>query len=102
MPIFSMISKHSDEGCPIHNEKMRFEIAGIWELTKTYGIKDVGIWAVIPEHLLFMVFEAPTSDAFLKFSMEPDMMKWIASNTTKIKMAMGKSFKRVFWRLQWK
>jgi hypothetical protein len=33
-------------------------------------------------------WKARTSDAFQRFSMEPDMMKWIANNMTEIKTAM--------------
>lgn len=70
-------------------KKMSAEVAGkLGKLTKKHGIKNVGSWTVIPEHLIFMVFDAPISDAFRKFAMEPDMMKRIANNTTEIKMAM--------------
>jgi hypothetical protein len=63
MPTFLMISKHSPENCPMNNEKakkMSVEVAGkLGKLTKKHGIKNVGSWTVIPEHLVFMVFDAP-------------------------------------------
>jgi len=87
-----MISKHSPESCPLNNEKakkMSGEIADkMPKLTKKHGLKMIGGYSVVPEHTILMIFESPTSDAFQKFAMEPDMMKWIAANTTKIKMAM--------------
>jgi hypothetical protein len=43
---------------------------------------------VIPEHLTFQVYEAPSFEAFQKFAMEPEIMKWTAINTSDIKLAM--------------
>lgn len=41
-------------------KKMSVEVAGkLGKLTKKHGIKNVGSWTVIPEHLVFMVFDAP-------------------------------------------
>lgn len=92
MVTFLMISRHAPADCPMNNEKVKktyFALAEkIGELTKKHGVKDVGSWVAMPEHLIVWVFEAPTSEAFQKFLMEPDMMKWIANNTTEIKMAM--------------
>jgi sialic acid synthase SpsE len=47
-----------------------------------------GSWTLIPEHLIILAFDASTSDAFQKFSMEPEIMRRMASNMSKIKMAM--------------
>jgi hypothetical protein len=44
-------------------------------LEKKHGIKRVGVWTVIPEHLLVWVYEAPSSEALQKFSMEPEIAK---------------------------
>jgi hypothetical protein len=44
---------------------------------------------VIPEHLIVWVCEAPSSESLQKFSMEPDMVKWMAWNTNEIKLAMS-------------
>jgi hypothetical protein len=46
------------------------------------------MWGVPPEHLNVIVYEAPSLDAFLKLQMEPEIMKWVAQNTTEIKIAM--------------
>lgn len=58
-------------------------------LEKKHGIKRIGAWTVIPEHLLVWVYEAPTSEALQNFSMEPEMVKWMAWNTSEIKLAMS-------------
>ena len=44
---------------------------------------------MVPEHLLFWVYEAQSSDALQKFSMEPELLKWMAFNTSEIKLAMS-------------
>jgi hypothetical protein len=41
------------------------------------------------KHLLVWVHEAPSSEALQKFSMEPEMVKWMAWNTSEIKLAMS-------------
>ena len=93
MPTFLMISRHSPENCPMNNEKMKkltLELPGkLGGLEKKHGIKRVGAWTVIPEHLLVWVYEAPSSESLQEFSMEPEMVKWMAWNTSEIKLAMS-------------
>jgi hypothetical protein len=71
MATFLIVSKHSPENCPINNDKR------------------IGVWTVIPEHLTVWVYEAPSSESLHKFSMDPDMVKWMAWNTSEIKLAMS-------------
>jgi hypothetical protein len=52
-------------------------------------VKRIGAWTVVPEHLSIWVYEAPSSDALQKFSMEPEIVKWMAWNTSEIKLAMS-------------
>ena len=59
------------------------------DLEKKHGIKRVGVWTVIPEHLTVWVYEAPSSESLQKFSMEPVLLKWMAWNTSEIKLAMS-------------
>lgn len=93
MPTFLIISRHSPENCPMNNEKMKtltLELPSkLGGLEKKHGIKRVGVWTVIPEHLLVWVYEAPTSEALQEFSMEPEMVKWMSWNTSEIKLAMS-------------
>lgn len=93
MPIFLKISKHSPENCPMvaeHAKKISLEVTSkMGELGKKHGVKVLGAWAVHQEHLLVMVYEAATLDAFQKFLMEPVVMKWInIQDTTEFKLAM--------------
>ena len=93
MPIFLIISRHTVENCPLNNEKMKkmtLELpAKLGRLEKKHGVKRIGAWTVVPEHLLIWVYEAPSSDALQKFSLEPEMIKWMAWNTSEIKLAMN-------------
>ena len=92
MSIFLIISRHSAENCPLNNEKMKsmtLELPDILGgLEKKHGVKRVGAWTVVPEHLLVWVYEAPSSEALQNFSMEPEIVKWMAWNTSEIKLAM--------------
>jgi hypothetical protein len=93
MPIFLIISRHSAENCPLNNEKMKAMTlalpAKLGGLEKKHGVKRVGAWTVVPEHLLIWIYEALSSDALQEFSMEPEIIKWMAWNTSEIKLAMS-------------
>jgi hypothetical protein len=93
LPAFFIIARHSPENCPMNNEKakkMAVEIREkLPEIAKKYKVKIVGNWTVAPEHVIYMVFEVDSYDAYLKISMEPLILKWIANNTSEIKMAMA-------------
>jgi len=87
--LFLQISKHAPESCPIHNEKVKKAsidlMAKMDHLTKKHGIKVIGGWHSAPDHSFVMVYDAPTLDALMKFSMEPEVMIWSAYHTTEIK-----------------
>ncbi len=93
MPTFLSISRHSPENCPLYNEeKRKANLAGLntldaWQ--KKYGVKLVGAWSVPNEHLNFMVFEAPSLEAFQASMMDPTIMAMSAGETTEIKVAMN-------------
>jgi len=93
MPTFLIVSRHSPENCPMNNEKMKkltLELPDkLVELEKKHKLKRAGVWTVIPEHLVVWVYEAPSAEALQKFSMEPQIAKWMAWNTSQIKLAMS-------------
>ncbi|HJW98468.1 MAG TPA: hypothetical protein VJ529_05000 [Candidatus Bathyarchaeia archaeon] len=71
-------------------KKMTLELpAKLVGLEKKHGVKRIGAWTVVPEHLLIWVYQAPSSDDLQKFSMEPEIVKWMAWNTSEIKLAMS-------------
>ena len=52
---------------------------------KKHGVKMVGAWSSMPDHLSVAVCEAPNMEALLKFSMEPEMMIWGSYNDTQVR-----------------
>jgi hypothetical protein len=86
--LFLHISKHSPESCPYHNEKAKKAtvdlMANFDKLMKKYGIKNVGSWHSMPNHLLVAVFDAPSFEATQKFGREPEVMAWTAYNDSEI------------------
>jgi hypothetical protein len=92
-PTFPIIPRHSTENSPLNNEKMKAMTLALpdklSELEKKHGVKRIGAWTVVPEHLLIWVYEAPSSDALQEFSMEPEIVKWMVWNTSEIKLAMS-------------
>lgn len=90
--LFLQISRHAPESCPMHNEKVKKATVDLMtkmgSLTKKHGIKVVGGWNSIPEHLVVVVYDAPSLDAVMKFSMEPEVMSWSGYNTTETRPVM--------------
>ena len=91
MPTFLMIGRHSAENCPMLNEKSR-KVAMEWfnkrdALFKKLGIKLLGSWTVVGEHIQVGAWEAPNSDAIQKLFSEPEMMALNAIETFDVKMA---------------
>jgi uncharacterized protein with GYD domain len=84
--LFLQISRHMPESCPMHNEKAKKTlmalVAKMEKLAKKYHVKMVGSWTAVPQHLIVSVFEAPSMEALLKFSMEPEVMAWMGYNMT--------------------
>jgi uncharacterized protein with GYD domain len=73
----------------MHNEKAKKAnvdvMAKLEQLTKKHGIKVVGAWVSLPDHLLVMVYDAPNMEAMLKLQMEPEIMDWLKYNTTEFR-----------------
>jgi uncharacterized protein with GYD domain len=91
--LFLQISRHSIESCPMNNEKVKKvyvdSVATMDKLMKKHGIKMVGAWAAMNEHLFVAVCEAPTMDAVVKFGMEPENIRWGAYNETVVQPVMS-------------
>ena len=91
--LFLQISKHSPESCPMHNEgakKANMNLSVKMEqILRKYGIKMVGGWVAIPEHMNVVVFDAPSIEALVKAAMEPEMMAWIGYNKNQLMPVMS-------------
>jgi hypothetical protein len=90
--LFLMISKHSPESCPFNNEKVKkLNVAAMAksdQINKKYGIKTVGEWVSMPEHLMVAVYDAPSLEALMKVSREPELMSVLMYSTTEIHPVM--------------
>lgn len=53
------------------------------------GFLSFNDFTVILEQLVVWVYEAQTLEAPQKFSIEPDIAKWMAWDTSEIKLAMS-------------
>ncbi len=86
MPLFLQTLRHSAESCPMHYDQARKVYldftSRMEELTKKNGIKIVGTWASMPEHLIIIVYDVPNPEAMLKYMMEPEVMKWLSYQTS--------------------
>jgi hypothetical protein len=63
MPTVLIFSRHTPENCPLNNEKMKkmsFEFtAKLEEIAKKNGVRIIGNWAVMPEHLTIARARSP-------------------------------------------
>jgi hypothetical protein len=51
-------------------------------LREKHGIKIVGSWTLEPEHQTISVVEVPTVDAWVKYGMEPELVKYSSLQTS--------------------
>ncbi len=90
--LFLQISKHSPESCPLHNETVKKATVSLMakmdQLLNKHGIKMIGGWNAPDDHSAVAVFDVPTLEAMLNFSMEPEVMTWSSYHTTELKMIM--------------
>lgn len=88
-----LIHRHSPENCAFFNEKARKMTLNLVDkmegLLKKHGVKMVGCWHVLAEHLMFEVYEAPSLEAFQKLGREPEILAWSAYNTFEVKSAIS-------------
>jgi muconolactone delta-isomerase len=90
--LYLQITRHSIESCPMNNEKVKKAtlncMAKMEQINKKYGIKVVGMWSSPPEHMEWSVYDAPSMEALIKVSMEPEVMSYLKYNITEIHPVM--------------
>jgi hypothetical protein len=93
MPIQIFFLKSSPENDAMFNEKARKVMMKLISkrdgLLKKHGIKSLGMWVVPIEHLIIIVDEAPSLDAFQKLLMEREFMACFAYMTVETKVALS-------------
>lgn len=77
---FLTTARHTPESCPQHNEAARNAYnqfyAKLNELMQKNGIKMVGGWVSLPEHLIVFVFDVADPATMIGFMREPEMVEW--------------------------
>jgi len=72
------IAKHSPESCPAYEKKYRAMTVNWYEtvesLAAKHKVKVIGVWNDHPAHAIYAVYDAPSMDAFLELTMEPEWM----------------------------
>jgi hypothetical protein len=90
MPKFLLISTHSPENCPMFNENARQVyleyVAKAEALFKKHDTELVGSWIASTEHIIYVVLEAPSLEAFLETGYEPEIAAMSAFSTVEIKL----------------
>lgn len=90
MPTFLVIYRHSPENCGAFNDKARKAVEELArkqdERCKKHGVKIVEEWHVPEEHLIFVVYEAPSLEAFQRYNMEPEVLAMSEYETAEIKI----------------
>jgi hypothetical protein len=84
------ISKHSPENCPAFEAKYRaVAVNGLEKmesLAAKHKVKVVGGWTDHPGHTVYIVYDTPSMDNLMGFSMEPEMMAIMAFSTSETKL----------------
>ena len=85
---FLQTARHTPESCPQHNEAARKVYnqfyAKLNELMQKNGIKMVGGWVSMPEHLIVFVFDVQDPAGMIGFMHEPEMVAGRAIKLLKI------------------
>ncbi|MBI0584781.1 MAG: hypothetical protein ISF22_11240 [Methanomassiliicoccus sp.] len=71
------VIKHTAESCPVYNSKYR-EMTVNWmekvePTAARYGVKFMGSWTDHPTHVVYAMFDTPSLDNMMKFTMDPEM-----------------------------
>lgn len=86
MPLYLTIQQHNPESCPVNNEKVKKIAINLMskmeQLTKKHGIKVIGAWHSMEDHVVVMVYDVPSIEAMQKFMMEPEVLNFNAYQTS--------------------
>ena len=87
--LFLQTARHPPESCAFINEKAKKAnlelMAKMGPLLAKHGIKLVGAWVSLPEHLTGAVYDAPSMEALVNLSMEPEAMTVIVYNISEVR-----------------
>jgi len=83
------ISKHSPESCPAFEEKFKDVFLKAMEkdesLAAKHEVKIIGVWVDSPGHTVFSVYDTPSMENLMDYSMEPEIMAAMSFQTSVLK-----------------
>jgi len=93
MPVQIVFVRNSPENDVMFNEKARKVMMEFMSkrdvLLKKHGIKEIGSWLVLGEHLTIFADEVASLDDFQQFMMEPEYLAMMAYATIERKTAVS-------------
>ena len=88
-----MVSTHSPESCPIHNQETKKVMQTVMKqvplLAAKHGVKITGLWANIGTHTFYGVYDTPNMDTFMALIREPDLRGWTSFNCAQLQTVLG-------------
>jgi hypothetical protein len=83
------ISKHSPDDCPAFEAKNRDIFLRAIEkhdqLASKHKIKIVGSWVDSPAHTVYSIYDTPSMEDLMAYTMEPEIMAAMSFQITEIK-----------------
>ena len=83
------ISRHGPEACPAFVEKYKDVFLNAMEkdeaLARKHDIKIIGAWVDSPSHTAYSVYETPSMEKLMEYSMEPDILATMSFQTSVFK-----------------
>lgn len=84
------ISKHSPDDCPAIEAKYKDVFLTAMEkheqLASKHKVKIIGVWVDSPAHTVYSVYDAPSIDDLVAYTMEPEIMAAMSFQTTEMKL----------------
>ncbi len=83
------ISRHSPDNCPMFEAKYKDTFLNVVErheaLAAKHGIKIIGAWVDSPAHTVYAVYETPSIEDLIGYTMEPEMVAAMNFQTSEIR-----------------
>ncbi len=88
--MFAMrISKHSPDNCPMFEARYKDVFLKVVEkhemLAEKHGIKIIGAWVDSPAHTVYSVYDTPSIENLIDYTMEPEMVAAMNFQTSEIR-----------------
>jgi hypothetical protein len=83
------ISKHSPDNCPGFVARYKDIFLTAMEkheqLAEKHKVKIIGVWVDSPGHTVYSIYDTPTMEDLMAYTMEPEIMAAMSFQTTEMK-----------------